>query len=29
MWRWRDWVISAFSRNLPFDLFTVDQIART
>jgi len=27
MWRWRDWVIAAFNRNLPFDQFTVDQIA--
>ncbi len=27
MWRWRDWVIDAFNRNMPFDRFTVDQIA--
>jgi hypothetical protein len=27
MWPWRDWVIGAFNRNLPFDQFTVDQIA--
>ncbi len=27
MWRWRDWVIDAFSRNLPFDRFTIEQIA--
>ncbi|MBI3208986.1 MAG: DUF1549 domain-containing protein, partial [Candidatus Solibacter usitatus] len=27
MWRWRDWVIAAFNRNLPFDRFTVEQIA--
>src|SRR6266446_1072045 len=27
MWRWRDWVISAFNRNLPFDQFTIEQIA--
>jgi len=27
MWRWRDWVIDAFNRNLPFDDFTVQQIA--
>ena len=27
MWRWRDWVIDAFNRNMPFDEFTVEQIA--
>src|SRR5262245_8815587 len=27
MWRWRDWVIEAFNRNLPFDQFTVEQLA--
>lgn len=27
MWPWRDWVISAFNRNLPFDQFTLFQIA--
>jgi hypothetical protein len=27
MWRWRDWVIGAYNRNMPFDEFTVDQIA--
>ena len=27
MWPWRDWVIDAFNRNLPYDRFTVDQIA--
>ncbi|MCY3776706.1 MAG: DUF1549 domain-containing protein, partial [Candidatus Aminicenantes bacterium] len=27
MWPWRDWVIEAFNRNLPFDEFTVEQIA--
>ncbi|MDQ6706271.1 MAG: DUF1549 domain-containing protein, partial [Acidobacteriota bacterium] len=27
MWRWRDWVIEAFNRNMPFDRFTVEQIA--
>ena len=27
MWRWRDWVIEAFNRNMPFDRFTIEQIA--
>jgi len=27
MWRWRDWVINAFNSNMPFDRFTVEQIA--
>ncbi len=27
MWRWRDWVISAFAANQPFDEFTVEQLA--
>ena len=27
MWPWRDWVINAFNRNMPFDQFTVEQIA--
>jgi hypothetical protein len=27
MWRWRDWVIDAFQKDMPFDRFTVEQIA--
>ncbi len=27
MWAWRDWVIDALNRNLPFDQFTVEQLA--
>jgi Protein of unknown function (DUF1553)/Protein of unknown function (DUF1549)/Concanavalin A-like lectin/glucanases superfamily/Planctomycete cytochrome C len=27
MWPWRDWVIGAFNRNLPFDQFVVEQLA--
>lgn len=27
IWRYRDWVIDAFNRNLPYDQFTVEQIA--
>ncbi|MCY2955509.1 MAG: DUF1549 and DUF1553 domain-containing protein [Planctomycetota bacterium] len=26
-WRYRDWVISAFGRDLPFDHFTLEQLA--
>ncbi len=26
-YRWRDWVIDAYNHNMPFDEFTVDQIA--
>ncbi|MBB75154.1 MAG: chromosome segregation protein [Planctomycetaceae bacterium] len=27
MWPWRDWVIRAFNKNMPFDQFTVWQLA--
>jgi hypothetical protein len=27
MWPWRDWVIDAFRRDMPFDQFTVEQLA--
>jgi hypothetical protein len=27
MWRWRDWVIDAFNRNMPYSQFTIEQIA--
>ena len=27
MWPWRDWLISAFNRNMPYDQFTVWQLA--
>ena len=26
-WPWRDWVISAYNDNMPFDQFTVEQLA--
>lgn len=26
-WRWRDWVIDAYNANMPFDRFTVEQLA--
>ncbi|MFO0824597.1 MAG: DUF1553 domain-containing protein [Gemmataceae bacterium] len=27
MWGWRDWVIKSFNTNMPFDRFTVEQLA--
>jgi hypothetical protein len=27
MWHWRDWVIDAFNRDMPYDRFTVEQLA--
>ncbi|MSR57398.1 MAG: DUF1553 domain-containing protein [Planctomycetaceae bacterium] len=27
MWLWRDWVIDALNRNMPFDQFTIEQLA--
>jgi hypothetical protein len=27
MWRWRDWVIDAFNRNLSYDQFATEQLA--
>jgi hypothetical protein len=27
MWLWREWVINAFNKNMPFDQFTVEQLA--
>jgi hypothetical protein len=26
-WRWRQWVIEALNRNMPFDQFTIEQLA--
>jgi hypothetical protein len=27
IWLWRDWVIDAFNRDLPYDRFTIEQLA--
>lgn len=27
LWPWRDWVIRAFNNNVPFDQFTIEQLA--
>ncbi|MCA9044966.1 MAG: DUF1549 domain-containing protein, partial [Planctomycetaceae bacterium] len=27
MWPWRDWVINAYNDNMPFDQFTIEQLA--
>jgi len=27
MWAWRDWVINAYNQNLPYDQFTIQQLA--
>jgi hypothetical protein len=27
MWHWRDWLVAAFNKNMPYDRFTVEQLA--
>lgn len=27
VWKWREWVIGAFNRNLPYDQFAIEQLA--
>jgi len=27
IWKWREWVVSAFNNNMPFDEFTTEQLA--
>jgi hypothetical protein len=27
MWHWRDWVLNAYNSNMPFDEFTIEQLA--